>query len=79
MQKGYVLFKWKLKAMGRAKENNALRKRIKELIESRDNFRAKYYDLKNLSMELEKTQREIDKEEKKTQVKILNTTVSVLL
>ena len=65
MGKGYVLFKWKLKAMERAKENNALRKRIKELIESRDNFRTKYYDLKNLYKELEKTKREIEKEEKK--------------
>lgn len=70
--------KWKLKAMERAKENNALRKRINEVLDSRDNFRKKYYDLKNLHIELEMRKRKIDKEEKKSaRIKKLNITVSV--
>ena len=57
--------KWRLKALKRAKENNALRKRIKELKGSRDNFRSKYYDLKKKYEELETTKKEIEYELKK--------------
>ena len=50
MTKNLVPVKWKLKAMERVKENNALRKRINEVIESRDNFRKKYYKLNVLAL-----------------------------
>ena len=66
MSKKQVSSKWKTKAMERGQENNALRKRFKEMTESRDNFRVKYYDLNNLYKELEKTNRKLEKEEKKS-------------
>ncbi len=62
---GYVSVKWKIKAKERAKENNSLRKRLKEVIDSRDNFRVKYYDLKNENNELERTKKVGTKEFKK--------------
>lgn len=37
---------WKLKAVSRSKENAKLRKRIKELIKSRDLWKGKYQTLK---------------------------------
>ncbi|MCD4747447.1 MAG: hypothetical protein K8R58_14215 [Bacteroidales bacterium] len=61
----FTWIKWRLKAIKRAKENNTLRKRIKELKGSRDNFRSKYYDLKNKYEELETTNKEIENELKK--------------
>ena len=65
MTKDFVPVKWKLKAMECVKENNALRKRIKEVIEGRDHFRKKYYDFNILYKEMEKRILEIDKEKKK--------------
>lgn len=38
--------KWKSKAIIRGHENNALRKRNREVLESRDHWRSKYYSLK---------------------------------
>ena len=61
MSKKQVSPKWKTKAMQRGKDNKALRKRIKELTTSRNNFRMKYYDLKNDFKELEKARGKVVK------------------
>ena len=45
---------WKTKAKKRAKENNALRKRIKELEKSRNNWHDKYTTLTSQYNDLEK-------------------------
>jgi hypothetical protein len=39
---------WKVKAQGRSKENIRLRKRIKELTISRDNWKSKYFEVTSL-------------------------------
>ena len=70
MSKELVSIEWKLKAMERVKENNALRKRINEVISSRDNFRAKYYDLKNKNAEQELMKKEIEEKELKAKKKV---------
>jgi len=43
---------WKVRAMDRRVENKALKKRIKELITSRDGWRKKAIDAKNENIEL---------------------------
>jgi len=43
---------WKIRAIDRRVENKALKKRIKELITSRDGWRKKAIDAKNENIEL---------------------------
>ena len=43
---------WKVRAMDRRVENKALKKRIKELITSRDGWRKRAMDSKNENIEL---------------------------
>lgn len=56
---------WKLKAIKRANELRSLRKRIKELVISRDKIKNKYDNLKIKINELEKSNKELDYELKK--------------
>ena len=57
--------KWKAKAKQRSKEKKALKKRIKELSISRDNFRSKYYALKEEQKKTEIERLHLEKELKK--------------
>ena len=57
--------KWRLKARKHSKAKKALNKRNKELENSRNNFRDKYYKLKNKYDTLEKINKEIEDELKK--------------
>ncbi len=57
--------KWKLKAKEYYKEKKALKKRNKELIKSRDNFRNKYYELAKKYQNLENDKDAIEAELKK--------------
>ncbi len=59
--------RWKEKAKQRAKENNALRKRLKEVKESRDNFRAKYYSLTKAHQVIKDKYSDLTKSLKKSQ------------
>jgi FtsZ-binding cell division protein ZapB len=54
--------KWKSKAKARIKEINALLKRIKELIKSRDNWHNKYTDLQKKYKELEEENKKLKRE-----------------
>ncbi len=56
---------WKLKAIKRAQELNSLKKRIKELVESRDKAKLKNDDLRNKIKELEERVKELNYELKK--------------
>lgn len=57
--------RWKLKAIKRAQELNSLKKRIKELVESRDKAKLKNDDLRNKIKELEERVKELNYELKK--------------
>ncbi len=58
--------KWKAKAKQSTKEKKALKKRVKELSISRDNFRNKYYTLKEEQKKTEKERLFLEKELKKS-------------
>ena len=57
--------KWQAKAKKRSNEKKKLTKRNKELELSRDNYRNKYYKLKEKYEELEKARKDIETELKK--------------
>ena len=56
---------WKSKAKKRGKENNALRKRVKELTVSRDKSRQKNSELLSRIQHLERSNEELQDELKK--------------
>jgi len=67
LKKIFAKNKWKQKAVKRSKEKKALNKRIRELADSRDNFREKYYKLSEKCRKLEKEKAPIESESKKKQ------------